>query len=421
MKVLWFTNSPSLASSKFSSSSIGRGWIESLESEIYKHQDIELGVVFRWNDINNSSFFIGRTKYFLVKNFWKKNKFKRFVQRWNHEIESDNIVHSYLDIIEDFRPDIIHIFGTEDNFGLIIQKTKVPCIIHIQGILSSYHYKWFSGISLWNVLRYSRKIRLLKGYGILHDYLVNKKELLREKIIFKTCRNFMGRTEWDRRLSSLFSPKSKYYHCDEIIRNEFYTEEWSQKGTSDFTIISVFRNNIYKGLETILQSQKILREYITGGNIIWKIAGLDRHDEIVYLAERVCKESFERNKIVLLGRLGANEMIQEMKNADLFVHPSHIDNSPNSVCEAMLLGMPVITTYAGGIPSLLDNNKEGILVQDGDPYALAGAIVELMNNQQHASLMGKNARERALIRHDKKKIVNDLVEIYKEIMLEKSE
>jgi glycosyltransferase involved in cell wall biosynthesis len=102
--------------------------------------------------------------------------------------------------------------------------------------------------------------------------------------------------------------------------------------------------------------------------------------------------------------------------SNVFVHPSHMDNSPNSVQEAMLIGMPVVATYAGGIPSLLENNKEGLLVQDGDPYALAGALFHLYKDKDFACKLGANARKRGLIRQDKNKILNNLLDVYETII-----
>jgi glycosyltransferase involved in cell wall biosynthesis len=99
----------------------------------------------------------------------------------------------------------------------------------------------------------------------------------------------------------------------------------------------------------------------------------------------------------------------------MYVMASHIENSSNSLCEAMILGMPCIATYAGGTASLLKDNEDGILIQDGDPWSLSGAILELYNNPQKAVDYGKNARNKALIRHDKERIATDLLAIYRTI------
>jgi len=122
-----------------------------------------------------------------------------------------------------------------------------------------------------------------------------------------------------------------------------------------------------------------------------------------------------------MGSLAAEDLAEELTKSTIYIHPSHIENSPNSVCEAMLTGMPVIATLAGGIPSIVDNLKEGILVQDGDPYALAGAIVELLKDPGQARKLGETAREKALSRHRPENIINQLTGIYSRILNTTSE
>ena len=96
----------------------------------------------------------------------------------------------------------------------------------------------------------------------------------------------------------------------------------------------------------------------------------------------------------------------------MYISTSHIENSPNSLCEAQILGMPCIATDAGGTVSLIDDNKEGIVIQDGDPFVMAGAIVEMINNYKKAIVYGENGRKTALERHNPQKITQDLLNIY---------
>jgi len=260
----------------------------------------------------------------------------------------------------------------------------------------------------------------LKGHGLFHYYYINKNASVREQRIFRECRFFMGRTDWDRRLSSVMSPGSKYFHCEEIMRPGFYNNHWTfPSGRKTFVIVSTIRNNIYKGLETIFESKKILSVNFPDLDIQWNIAGLSESDEIAQLVSKKYKAGFSDYNIQLLGSLNENELIENLLNANLFVHASHIENSPNSVCEAMLLGMPVIASYVGGTPSILTDRKEGLLVQDGDPYALGGAILEIIRDSAFAVLLGSNARERSIARNQPEKIVNEVVKIYSSVISEK--
>jgi glycosyltransferase involved in cell wall biosynthesis len=104
-----------------------------------------------------------------------------------------------------------------------------------------------------------------------------------------------------------------------------------------------------------------------------------------------------------------------MLEAHVFVSPSHQDNSPNALCEATMLGMPCISTCAGGSSTIVKDGITGILVQDGDPWSMAGAIIEMANDRFMANKYAKEARKEAVVRHDKKTIVESLVEVYQVI------
>lgn len=419
LKVLWFTNTPSLSADHLENKSIGGGWIDSLETELTRIDSIELGITFK-HEREIKPFVLNKTTYYPIYTKSAKGKIKNLATRWQKPIENEEDIEAYLNVIEEFKPDIIHIFGTEEVFGLIISKTNLPCIIHIQGNLTVYGHKWYSGITAIDVLRYSKKLALLKGFGIYHHYFINKKLAARERRIFQQCHYFMGRTDWDRRITSVLSPNAKYFHCDELIRPKFYSHRWIPKVKHPSILITTIRNVIYKGLETIFECKKILNAINAEYKIIWKIAGVNDKDEISYLVERKYKCTFIEIGVELLGPLQESELIDEMLDADIFIHPSHIDNSPNSVCEAMLLGMPVISAFAGGIPSIIEDRKEGILVQDGDPYALAGAIIELLKNGKDAKELGTQARNTAITRHKPEGVVNQLLEIYHSMLLLKS-
>jgi len=413
MKVLWFTNTPSLGAKHINSVGVGGGWIESLEAELAKVTGIQLGIVFNWAESECQSFTVNNTNYFPVQAKIIKGKLKKIYQRWLHKIEPENHLQEYLKIVCEFKPDIIHMFGTETDYGLIISKLDIPCVVHIQGNLIVYNHKWYSGLTKTDVIKYSNKWTLLKGIGLFHDYIINNRAVKREYKILENCQYLMGRTDWDRRMSSVLSPKSKYFHCDEIMRRSFYLFQWKPRSTqNNYEIVTTIRKNIYKGLETVYECKRILEKVFSEYKIIWKIAGISERDEISYLIERKYKGKFKNINIRLLGSLQEIELVNEMIESDLFVLPSHIENSPNSVCEAMLLGMPVIATYAGGTPSIIKDKKEGLLVQDGDPYALAGAIIELIKDREYANSLGSSARERAIQRHNPTKIVHELLAIY---------
>ena len=417
MKVLWFTNTPSMSSSHYEQKVIGGGWIESLENALAAYPKIQLGISYVVINNKKKPFRINNTVYYPVNKSKTPNRINRILEGWNHKSPIRSDMKPYLDVIDDFQPDIIHIFGTESEFGLIAGITDIPCIVYIQGVLTVITQKWFNGVTSLDVVKFSPKLPLIKGRGLFHDYYKMTKSARREQDIFRKGKFFIGRTDWDRRISTVLSPGSKYFHCDEIMRPLFYQKKWDHKShRTHLRIISTTRNAIYKGLETIVECASYLKFLFPDKEILWEVAGVRSNDEVPLLLEKKLKRRFKEFGIRLLGPLNEVELVSEMLQADLFVHPSHTDNSPNSICEAMLLGMPVISTFAGGIPTIITDKEDGLLVQDGDPIALAGAIYELYHNHEFTILLSQRARSKAMMRHDPAKVTQTLLGIYGEVL-----
>jgi glycosyltransferase involved in cell wall biosynthesis len=410
MKVLWFTVSPSLAAGYLNIPVVGRGWIESLQEQVKKKDNIDLAVAFVYGREKLEKFTYDNAIYYAIPS--KGGKIKKFIDRHLTVLNDKELIGYCLDVINDFKPDLVNIFGTEEAFGLISDKVKVPVVIHLQGLLTVYTKKWFPpGINKFDLLTSSGVNGILRANTLIKDYQYYKKASYREQQIFKTGKYFIGRTDWDRRVCTVLTPEARYFFGSEILRKEFYSHLWGYPNQKTKIFVSTIQANIYKGLETVLECAVLLKK-LDKFNFKWIIAGVSNEDVVVKIFEKKAGKKFKDFNIILSGKLGAVDLINTQLSADIFIHPSHIDNSPNSVCEAMLLGMPIIATYTGGTGSLLIDKKEGILIQDGDPYSMAGTIWELIRNPEYAAELGKNARLRAMERHNPDEIVNNLMDIY---------
>ena len=134
------------------------------------------------------------------------------------------------------------------------------------------------------------------------------------------------------------------------------------------------------------------------------------------MVERKFGGSCDERGIRLVGRQAADEVARRLLENDLYVHPSWIDNSPNGVAEAMAIGMPIVSTNVGGIPSLVGDAQQGLLVPPGDPWAMAGAIRRLADDPELADRLAAGARETAARRHDPASVAETLVGIYRQIL-----
>lgn len=414
MRVLWFSNiSPKQdESGKFFYP--GGNWILSLKELLENEKQIDLGIVFYGEkDIFYTDGF--GTKYYQLSKL-HFNKLNRFVNSWKHKIESQDQIVGLLRTINDFQPDIIHIFGSEGIFGQIIRNTSIPVVIHIQGIINPYLNAWnIPKFNLTKLLKSQNWIYFAKGAGLFHDYYRFRKMAKRELSIFKSCKYFMGRTNWDKAIAKLYSPKAEYFHCDEVIRDCFYNKTWEIPQNKVFTIASTINANIYKGLDLILNSANLLKSN-SKIEFEWHVYGVTENSEYARFIQNIIGKRFVQNNIVLKGTTLSEELLNGLMKSDLFVHCSYIDNSPNSVCEAQLIGLPVISTNVGGISSLIEHAVDGFLVPSNEPHILVATIIDLYEHPEMRKSIGQNGISSAKKRHDRIKIKKDLFNIYSKII-----
>ena len=121
------------------------------------------------------------------------------------------------------------------------------------------------------------------------------------------------------------------------------------------------------------------------------------------------------NHVRYLGGLPADKMAEAMLQANVYVHPSTVDNAPNALTEAMMLGVPCVASFAGGIPSMLRDGEEGLLYQHDAVYWLTDHISRIFEDQELALKLSSNAAERARIDH-RKSNSNITAELYLRIM-----
>ncbi len=392
-------------------------WIDSLLSKLVRTSNISIALAVPIAQNNYQKKQKGNiTLYSLPNpknhNIFKKAYIKLTRNRTNYEINT--FVHR---VIDDFKPDIIQIFGSENPFGLIITQQTIPVILHIQGNMSVVLKKWFTGISAYEQIRYSSLKRILLMQDQYNSFLEFKKRVEIEQEILSNCKYFLGRTDFDKRLISLFSPASSYFHCEELIREEFFENKWELPLQKEIICISILKGTTYKGLDLLIETLLILNKY-SNFSFKFRICGISSNESIVKTINKKFNRILRHLNIQFLGKLSTDNLIKQLCNSNFYIHPSYIENSPNSVCEAMALGMPVISTNVGGINSLIDNKIEGLLIQEGDSYSMAAAILELINNYEYAKLIGENARKKAFLRHDPNKIIDNLIKTYKAILSE---
>ena len=221
----------------------------------------------------------------------------------------------------------------------------------MQGSLPSYYdARYPVGMSVLNkIFSFNTSIKD-KLMSIRIDQTFKKNALREEKNIKRQCGHFLEETHWDKSIVNFFNSDAKYYVCQESLRDVFINSNdlWEFKNSSKVKLFSVISGPLYKGIDFVLK----LFEH-TKINFEWSICGVDS----LSFFEEVYKIDADKVCVNAIGILSQNDLKNRLISSSLFIHPSYIENSPNSVCEAQSLGIPVIATNVGGISSLIKTKK----------------------------------------------------------------
>lgn len=115
--------------------------------------------------------------------------------------------------------------------------------------------------------------------------------------------------------------------------------------------------------------------------------------------------------------LGVRRDIERfMKSARLFVLPSRWEGLPLTILEAMSCRMNIIATKVGGIPEVIENGEEGILISPEDPEALAKAIIELLKDEELRIKLGFNAFKKVKEKYSIEVYTKDMLDLYKSLI-----
>jgi len=149
-------------------------------------------------------------------------------------------------------------------------------------------------------------------------------------------------------------------------------------------ILFVGRIDRLKGLDYLIDSAKILQDK----KIEFEIELVGDGKDMEMYKERV-KEMNLNKKIKFLGRKSPEDTLKHYQTADIFVLPSLDESFGIVLIEAMACKKPVIGTKVGGIPYVINPNKDGLLVPPKNPQALADAIIKILKNPKLAKQMGE--------------------------------
>lgn len=425
MRVLWVCNimPPVIGQYLGKECSVKEGWISGILARLAEEkEEIELGICYPVTE--------------------RSEETKKVIQIYNNKnitcygfgedtIRPENyggevLEHRLREIMDDFKPEVLHIFGTEFGHSLAAAKAmdkSEKTLIGLQGIISECAKEYMADLPMKVQTQVSFRDWLKK------DSMKQQQEKFyirgeREKETLKLCGHVTGRTKFDRNAVLQMNSNASYHYMNETMRGEFYQGQWKRETCKEHSIFFSQADYPLKGFHYLLQALKEIRKKYP--DVTVKVAGNSLvnyrtiKDKIKISAygqylRKLIKELQMEDRITFLGKLSAEEMKQQYLHCHTFVCASSLENSPNSVGEAMLLGCPVVASDTGGIPSMVAHGIEGILFEKGNIKALADAVMNIWEEEEQVKQMCENARKRARRTHNADDNYKRLIEIYQSL------
>ncbi len=448
MKILWICNSmPSVVAGHFKQEATNKeGWLSGLCNVIMEKQKenrIELALAF---PVSMNTWIWGE---YVPIGGGKVVCYGFYEDTAHPEVYDEELKLRLLSIVGKFEPDVVHCFGTEYAHTCAICEAmgdKSRLLVGIQGLCSVYANAYFADLPK-RVIRRATIRDILKNDSIRKQRDKFVKRGMMEIRAVKAAGNVTGRTAWDKCYTNEWNPDASYYMMNETLRPEFYEGEWKEENCIPYSVFLSQGDYPIKGLHYMLLALPLIREkypqvkvYVAGnaitGSSFYKRLKISSYGK--YIRELIKREGLKEH-VEFLGKLNAQQMKERYLKSNLYVCCSSIENSPNSLGEAMILGMPCISAEVGGVASIFTDGEDGLLYEgfktpenifdinfygekvneytlENSVRSLAEAVIKMWEDREMMLQFCKNARKHAKSTHNRELNYKKMQEIYTEIV-----
>ena len=404
MNILWITNiiMPPLAKAKNMPIPAVGGWMYSSLKRLTENSDLTIAVATVYSGNKFDTIEIDGIQYYLLPLHGKS------MIMYNQHLE-----HYWLRVHDDFKPDVIHIHGSEFPHGLAYVKACGPqgVAVSLQGIISCIARYYAAGIDYKYVKKCLTFRDIVKNDNILKGQKSFDKRGILEIELLQRANHIIGRTDWDKAHAWAINPNAEYHYCGETLRDSFYVNKWSYDKCESHSIFVSQASYPIKGVHMLFEALPlILREYpdariyVAGADPTskpwYRITGYGK-----FLKKQIARLGIA-DHILFTGMLDEKAMCERYLKSNVFVCCSSIENSPNSLGEAQLLDMPYVASLVGGVPEIVNWNRN-VLYRYEEYEMLAQKICHIFAQKDKYI-----PYDFSINRYDSVKNASDLLSIY---------
>lgn len=420
MRVLWITNLPVAHLRQMLDIPLGQsgGWIEIAYKALKGKSGLSLGV---------ATIYVGNT---ILHSREDENDFyavpsKRAIGDYNYQ--DDYNLMQWRSVLNDFRPDVIQIWGTEYSIGLSVQiaAKEIPSVVYIQGLVTMIAKHCMDGVSIGQQIRNASMYELLKHKCLWQQKQKFAKAAILEKKILNNACAVIVESDWCGGICSMIAPGIKIYKSDLPINPVFSKYNWDYDRIEKHSIFTVAGGYPVKGHHILLKALGIVKKeipdvklYIPGeSRLIHKRSLKDSIQISSYdrILNKMVQELELQDNLILLGKLTPTEMAQKMSKCHIFVMPSMIENHSSSLIEAMMVGLPTVSAFVGGINSYYKDRENGLFYRADEPQHLAALIIECFKDRTLCMNISRGAQYEQRRQRQSIDLERDFMSVYKSI------
>ena len=295
-----------------------------------------------------------------------------------------------------------------------------PVCVTLQGLAGACADVYVKGMPLKELVfgRSMNDNKRLKGL-IERKILMHLRAMKTDKII-KKVKYCIGRTHFDKAEAKKINPGIKYFSCNRILRSDFYSYSWDIEKAEKHKLFGIRSEIPYKGLHYAVKVIAKLKEKYP--DVLLEVPGVLRVDDPASsvasypkYSNKLLDEYGVRENIKFLPSLNPQEIAEHMMSSRAFYQYSIIENSPNSLAEAQIMGVPSVASDVGGTSSYAEDNVSGLLFEVDNINECAEKISRIFEDDELCLSLSKNGRKIAEERHDIKVNTEKLISIYREL------
>ena len=415
MKVLWIVNMvlPFVASELELKTSFSGGWLVDYAKQLATDENVELATITYANVDKPIDATVGNIRNFIFPGAGKRLLFN-----------SKQCLHDCQKVLDSFRPDIIHIHGTE--YSMLKLQPNIPILLTIQGVLTRISEEYYGGLSNREILRMASIKDLLH---LKSPYFAKKlfhKNAKREQYVLKNVKYVTGRTEWDKSVMLSINPGLQYYRLNYNLREEFYhAEKWHLEKMQSYAIYAGASTYPLKGLHILIEALRILKQKFPMVKLLVP-GSASKNGKLVrpnayerYILKKISAYNLQDN-VEFIGRKNASEVADILSKVNACVVTSAMEGASATICEAMMIGTPCVCAYRGGMTDLLRDGESGYYYDFPEYSVLATRLENLFIDQNLCKQFSNYVQQDAQKRHDRAKNIICLKEIYRTIIDEET-